>query len=141
MSVLLSNKDIAGWRVEAMEPLRFHVTDPSTTAGYRAVPIATGALGTLTGDIRIYYADANVEAAQMLARDAARLRALLEHPERFPTLRNAGNYIGAAHALRGEDFLATTIQLDVVWDSLPPDGAKRGKLLAFLPWLRFAAAK
>jgi hypothetical protein len=141
MSVLLSNKDIAGWRVEAMEPLRFHVSDPSTAAGYRNFQIATGDLGKLTGDIRIYYADANVEAAEVLARNAARLRTLLEHPELFPTLRNAGNYIGAAHALRGENFLAATIQLDVAWDSLPTDGAKRGKLLAFLPWLRLAAAK
>jgi hypothetical protein len=141
MSVSVVNKDLAGWRVEAMEPLRFHVSDASTPAGYKSVHLATGALGILSGDIRIYYADANVEAAEVLARDAARLRNLLEHSERFPTLRNAANYIGAAHALRGEDFLAATIQLDVAWDAVPADGAKRGKFFAFLPWLRLTAAK
>ena len=141
MSVAVFNKDVSGWRVEAMEPLHLHVSDSSSPTGYSHFHIPQGTAGSLTGNIAIYYADANREAAESLARDAARLRASLEHPERFAALRNAINYIGAAHKLKGEEFVAATIQLDVVWDSVPRDGAKRGKFLAYLPWLRLAAVK
>src|SRR2546427_13137431 len=122
MSVAVFNKDVSGWRVEAMEPLHLHVSDSSSPTGYSHFHIPQGTAGSLTGNIAIYYADANRGAAESLTLDAARLRALLEPPERFAALRNAINYIGAPHKLKGEEFLAASIHREDVYDSVVRHG-------------------
>jgi hypothetical protein len=142
MSMYLFNKDLAsGWRVQAMEPLRFHVTDPASSGSYRHLLIPEGTLGTTTGDLVIYYAGASIEAARTLALDAKRLRMLLEHPERFAAVRNTMNYIGAVQKLKDDDRLAASIGPDVRWDSAPKEAVAGAKCWSYIPWLRLAASK
>jgi len=143
MSVSLFNKDIARkWRVQAMEPLYFHVSDPDSPGGYRHFEIPEGTPGTITGNINIYYAGAFQDVCRALALDSERLKKFLEHPELFTPLRKAINYYQAANKLKGNEYLACWIQLDVQWDSVPQtDSSRRGKFFAYVPWLKLAGGK
>jgi hypothetical protein len=141
MTVSLFNKDIAGWRVQAVEPLYFHIPDPSNTERFRHVQVPEGTPGTLTGEIGIFYADSDEGSCQALARDSGRLKKLLEHPEGFASLRKTLNYWGAAHKLKGEERLASSILLNVAWDSVPKNESGKAKFFSYIPWLKFVAAR
>ncbi len=76
------------------------------------------------------------------ALDSERLKKFLEHPELFTPLRKAINYYQAANKLKGDEYLACWIRLDVQWDSAPQtDSSRRGKFLAYVPWLKLAVGK
>jgi hypothetical protein len=141
MSVSLFNKGIAGWRVQANETLRFHTAEPSGPEGFRHFQVPEGTLGTPTGEVIIYYAGANEEACKTLAVDNTRLKKLLEHPELFAPVRNASNYWEAAKKLKGDEGLAASLALNVVWDNIPKNQTENGKFLSYLPWLKLASGK
>jgi hypothetical protein len=141
MSVSLINKDIAGWRVQTNETLRFHTLEPSGPDGFRHFQVPEGTLGTPTGEVNIYYAGSNEEACKALALDTARLKKLLEHPELFAPVRNASNYWEAVKKLTGDEALAASISFNVVWDNIPKNQTGNGKFLSYVPWLKLAGGK
>lgn len=138
MSVFLANKGVAGWKLKAAEPLRFHVTDSSAPGGYLSIEVPEGTTGAASGEITIYYAGSNREACEILARDTARLRALLGKPELFAVVRKASHYWVAVQKLTGEARLAASIGLDVAWETAPKADGRRGLLFSYIPWLTLA---
>jgi hypothetical protein len=141
MSLSLSNKDIEGLRVQATQTLHFHTSDPSNPEEFRHFEIPEGTLGTLTGEITIYYADSNEGACKAVAMDAGRLKRLLEHPEAFAQLGKALNYWEAAKNLKGDQSLAASISLNVMWDSVANSQSRKGKFLSYVPWLKLVDSK
>lgn len=138
MSLFLANKEVLGWKLKAAEPLRFHVADSSAAGGYLSIEVPEGATGTASGEVTIYYAGSNREACEILARDTARLRALLAKPELFSAVRKASHYWVAVQKLTGEARLAASIGLDVAWEAAPKTNGRRGPLFAYIPWLTLA---
>jgi hypothetical protein len=141
MSVSLFNKDIADWRVQANEILRFHTSEPSGPEGFQYFQVPAGTEGTPTGEVVIYYAGSDEESCKALARDTERLKGLLEHPELFAPVRNSSNYWEAVKKLKGDEALAASISFNVLWDNIPKDQRENGKFLAYLPWLKLTGAK
>ena len=142
MTVSLFNKNIAsGWRVQAVETLYFHIPEPSNSERFHHVQVPEGTLGSPTGEISIFYAGSDEGSCQALAMDSGRLKKLMEHPELFASLRKTLNYWGSSRKLKGEELLASSISLDVAWDSVPKNESSKAKFLSYIPWLKLVTAK
>ncbi|MBI2633474.1 MAG: hypothetical protein HYW78_03785 [Parcubacteria group bacterium] len=134
------NEKISGLRVRAIEATCCHVSDPSSPDGFRHIDIPAGAIGTLTGDIVVFFEGADEEACKKFATDAKRVKKTLRSPDIFLKIKSK-SYWERTKELTGDALLASRVSLTVLWDKIyefEPDTKNCG---SYIPWLELVSKK